>query len=85
MVFRRSWSENSLMATDERIRRLTRRIAKNVKRLREERGWTQEYMGELGFGPRWYQRFESGRHIMTLSTLDKLSRVFKVDIIEFFK
>lgn len=73
------------MAVDERTKRLIRKIAKNIKRIREERGWTQEYMGELGFGPRWYQRFESGRHMPTIPTLDKLSRAFKVDISEFFK
>jgi transcriptional regulator with XRE-family HTH domain len=73
------------MEVDERTWRLVRKIAKNIRRIRMERGWTQEYMGELGFGSRWYQRFESGRHIPTIPTLDKLARVFKVDIVEFFK
>jgi transcriptional regulator with XRE-family HTH domain len=73
------------MTVDERTWRLVRKMAKNIKRIRQERGWTQEYMGELGFGPRWYQRFESGRHIPSLPTLDRLARAFKVDICEFFK
>lgn len=73
------------MEVDERTWRLVRRIAKNIRRIRKERGWTQEYMGELGFGPRWYQRLESGRHVPTIPTLDKLARAFKVDIVEFFR
>jgi len=73
------------MKVDERTWRLVRKIANNIKRIRQEHGWTQEYMGELGFGPRWYQRFESGRHIPTIPTLDRLARAFKVDISEFFK
>lgn len=42
-------------------------------------------MGDRGLGPRWYQRLESGRQIPTIPTLDKLARVFKVDIREFFE
>ena len=70
---------------DERTLRLVRRIARNIRQLREAKGWTQEDMGEHGFGVRPYQRFESGRHILTIPTLDKLARVFKVDITELFK
>ena len=73
------------MEMDERTRRLIRKVAGNIRRIREDHGWTQEDMGEHGFGPRWYQRFESGRHVVSLPTLDKLAKAFKVDIREFFK
>nr|WP_295898892.1 helix-turn-helix transcriptional regulator [uncultured Bdellovibrio sp.] len=73
------------MQIDEKTWKLVRRISKNIRRLREERGWTQEDMEDHGFGVRWYQRFESGRHVFTLPTLDKLARAFKVDITELFK
>ncbi|MBL7716593.1 MAG: helix-turn-helix transcriptional regulator [Bdellovibrionales bacterium] len=70
---------------DKKTWRLVRKIARNIRRVREERKLTQEDMENHGFGPRWYQRFESGKHILTLPTLDKLARAFKVDITEFFK
>lgn len=62
-----------------------RKMAQNIRKMREEKGLTQEDMAEHGFGPRWYQRFETGRHIPTIPTLDKLARVFKVNIADFFK
>lgn len=70
---------------DARTWKLVRKIAYNIRRIREERGLTQEDMEEYGFGARWYQRFESGRHIPTIPTLDRLSRALKVEISEFFK
>lgn len=70
---------------DARTWRLIRKIALNIRRIREKKGLTQEDMENHGFGPRWYQRFESGRHIPTIPTLDQLARAFKVEITEFFK
>lgn len=69
---------------DDKTWKLIRRIAKNIRRLRLERGLTQEDMEQFGFGVRWYQRFESGRHIFSVPTLDRLARAFKVDISELF-
>jgi transcriptional regulator with XRE-family HTH domain len=69
---------------DEKTWKLVRRVSQNIRKIREERGLTQEDMANLGFGPRWYQRFETGRHIPTLPTLDRLARAFKVDITAFF-
>ncbi len=68
----------------ERTWKLVRRMAKNIRQIRKSKGLTQEDMGEYGFGPRWYQRFESGKHIPTIPTLDKLAQVFKVGITDFF-
>ncbi len=70
---------------DDRTAKLIKKMAKNIKSLRLERGLTQEDMADLGFGPRWYQRFESGRHVPSLPTLVKLARAFKVDVAEFFQ
>ena len=70
--------------TDPKNIRLMKEIAKNIKALRLAKGLTQEEMGDYGFGPRWYQRFESGRHMPTIPTLVKLAQVFKVDVSAFF-
>lgn len=70
---------------DEKTWKVIRRVSNNIRRLRMERGLTQEDMEELGFGVRWYQRFESGKHIFSLPTLDRIARAFKVDISVLFE
>lgn len=70
---------------DDRTTKLIRRIAKNIRAQRLKKGLTQEDMADYGFGPRWYQRFESGRHVPSLPTLVKLAKAFKIDIVDFFK
>ncbi len=70
---------------DEKTWKLVRKVAKNIRQIRQSRKLTQEDMGNFGFGPRWYQRFETGRHIPTIPTLDRLARAFKVEVTEFFK
>jgi len=69
---------------DRDYSKFLRKIAVNIRSIREEKGFTQEKMGDFGFGPRWYQRFESGRHTISLPTLHKLAKVFKVDVKRFF-
>lgn len=70
---------------DEKTWRLVRRIAKNIRAIRTAKGFTQEDMADFGFGPRWYQRFESGTHMPTIPTLAKLARAFKVEVAELFR
>lgn len=64
---------------------LIKRVSQNIKTMRKKRGYTQTDMANFGFGARWYQRLESGKHIPTIPTLDKLAHAFKVDISELFK
>ncbi len=64
---------------------LVKRISQNIKAIRKKKGLTQADMAAYGFGARWYQRLESGKHIPTIPTLDKLASAFKIDISEFFK
>lgn len=61
------------------------RVAKNIKRIREAKGLTQEDMMVLGLERRWFQRIESGKYSVSLPTLDRVARAFKVDIAEFFR
>ena len=69
---------------DDRYWRLMRRVAGNIRRIREAKGLTQEDMTSLGFERRWYQRIESGTYSVSLPTLDQVARAFKVDVSEFF-
>lgn len=64
---------------------LIKKISQNIKAVRKKKGLTQVDMASYGFGARWYQRLESGTHIPTIPTLDKLAHAFKIDITEFFK
>lgn len=69
----------------EDVSKVIRRLSKNIRTTRQQRNLTQIEMNEFGFGARWYQRLESGKHVPTIPTLCKLARAFKVDISEFFK
>jgi transcriptional regulator with XRE-family HTH domain len=64
---------------DVRYWKLMRRIALNIKRVRESKGLTQEDMMGLGFERRWFQRIESGQYSVSLPTIDKVARALKVD------
>lgn len=70
---------------DQETWALIKKISANIKTNRKEKGLTQVEMSQLGFGARWYQRLESGRHIPTIPTLHRLATAFKIDISEFFK
>jgi transcriptional regulator with XRE-family HTH domain len=62
-----------------------RRVAGNIRRIRESKSMTQEDMMSRGLERRWFQRIESGEYSVSLPTLDRVARAFKVDISEFFK
>lgn len=70
---------------DARTWSLVEKISLNIKTIRKKKGLTQKDMATYGFGARWYQRLESGKHIPTIPTLDKLAVAFKIDISDFFK
>jgi DNA-binding XRE family transcriptional regulator len=72
-------------ALDGQYWKLMKRIAENIRRVRDAKGLTQEDMLSLGIERRWFQRIESGTYSVSLPTLDRVSRAFKVDISEFFK
>lgn len=68
------------MSKDEQ--KLVGTIAANVKELRLSRGLTQLEMTSFGFNYRQYQRLESGKYSPTLGTLLRISKVFKVKVID---
>lgn len=63
------------------------RLGRNVRRLREARGWTQKKLGEELArlpGKAWPQsrlsEIESATHNKTIRMVDALARVFRVDV-----
>jgi transcriptional regulator with XRE-family HTH domain len=60
---------------------LVGRVAHNLRRLREARGWTQEQAGGAcgEMLMQQYQRIESGRVNLTFTTFSRLAEGFGVD------
>lgn len=62
---------------------LQARFASNLRRLRSERGWTQEQAGErCGMLMQQYQRTESGKANLTFTTLARIGEGFGVDVVD---
>ena len=61
------------------------RVAGNLERIRNEKGFTQEDMEAKGFSLRWFQRIESGKYSVSLPTIDHLARKLGVDVAELFR
>lgn len=58
-------------------------IGRNVKRLRLERGWTQEQMAEKsGFSQQYLSGLEHGRRNPTIVTVYELAQILKVSHLE---
>jgi transcriptional regulator with XRE-family HTH domain len=65
---------------------VTALIAKNIKRLRKLKGMSQTQVSvESGVPQGQYSKIENSRVEPSVSTLEKLSRVFEVSIAEFFR
>ena len=72
------------MKSDKNYDDFLKKLAKRIKELRVERGYTQEDMTQFGFNYRHYQELESGTHSPSLSTLFRLAKTFKLNLEEFF-
>jgi transcriptional regulator with XRE-family HTH domain len=61
-------------------------VARNLRRLRTEKGWTQE---ELAFrakvDPSYISQLETGGHSASVTTLGKLAKALGVNASEFLK
>lgn len=66
---------------------LTKTVAKNLKRLREQRGLTQEEVADLcKMEYKQYQRYEGNTlQDMRLSTIEKIAKGLKVEAAVFFE
>ncbi|MCX6118867.1 MAG: helix-turn-helix transcriptional regulator [Proteobacteria bacterium] len=59
-------------------------LSSNIRRLRLERGLTQEDMADYGFNYRHYQKLESGTYSPNLQTLHRLAIALNTEISNFF-
>jgi transcriptional regulator with XRE-family HTH domain len=63
------------------MKELNKRVAMRLKRLREERGLTQEQLAKRsGMSHGYLARLEIGMHDPSLSTLAKLAKALKVPV-----
>ena len=70
--------------TSRQLDKMFKKFGERCKRLREQKGLTQEDMMTYGFSTRFYQRIEAGKPIH-LKTVFKLASVFKIKTAEMFK
>lgn len=65
---------------------IVKRVAANVRRLRRERGWTQQRAAVAAEMAKYQlQRVESGRYNVTATTLARLCDAFGVDVVDLVK
>ena len=62
-----------------------KQVGKRVRQLRLKKGLRQEDMYRFGFEYKYYQRIEYGQKNLTLRTLNKLAKAFKVPVAELFR
>jgi len=62
------------------------RVAVRVKRIREQRGMTQEQLAEkAGISRTYLARLETARNDPTLSMLEKIAKALRVDVAKLLK
>lgn len=64
--------------------KLSELIANRMREVRKQKGLRQEDMEKLGINYKYYQRIESGRMNITLTTVEKIADAFKIQPEELF-
>jgi transcriptional regulator with XRE-family HTH domain len=83
---RRRRSERAGQYEGATYKDLQHRLAANVRKLRDARGWSQEEAAHKSdMATRLLQRIESADVNMTLTTLSRLSEGFETDICQLFE
>ena len=85
MLLNRNDTIPFMTSIEKSYEKLLAKIAKNMKRLRKEKGISQPKMAQFGYDVRNYQKLEAGNHSPSLFTLHKLAICFDSAIEEFFK
>lgn len=68
------------MTHDKDYEKFLKLVSENVQKHRKRNGFTQMDMIDFGFNYRHYQRLESGEGGISLHTLFRLAKVFKVSV-----
>jgi transcriptional regulator with XRE-family HTH domain len=83
---RRRRPERAEQYESDAYRELQARLAAAVRRLREEKGWTQEEAAHrCAMTTRMLQRVEGQEVNFTLTSLARLCEGFEVDVVQFFR
>jgi transcriptional regulator with XRE-family HTH domain len=62
------------------------KVCEKIKRLRQEKGWSQEEIAnKLNISTNAYGCLERGDTDVNLSRLEEISAVFEIDIVDFFE
>jgi transcriptional regulator with XRE-family HTH domain len=73
------------MARKDSYKQFVGRLGANLRKIRNERGLTQEEMADLGsFNYRFYQKLESGSYRPNLETIYKLTVRYGVKLDDLF-
>lgn len=74
-----------IMALSKSDRQFMKKFGLKMRELREKKGWTLEFTEEKDWSHWQYlQQIESGKSNVTLSTLLKLSRLYRISLSEMF-
>lgn len=83
--FTKQHAISRMLALRPRSGRVMVRVGGHIKRLREERGWSQPRLAvEAGVAVSAVSQIENGRRSPNVSTLDKLAEAFGVEVADFF-
>ena len=62
------------------------RLANRIKRIREQRGLSQEALAaKAGLSRGYLARLETGRHDPTVGTVEKLAKALRVKVIDLLR
>lgn len=74
------------MRNSEEIKEITERIAKQVWRMRLEKGWSREQLSKkIGVTHQQTQKYEKGTNRITAARLELIAKAFKVPVADFYE
>lgn len=68
-----------------RLEQFQKRVGRNIKKFRNQKGWTQFDMTEFGFSLRQFQYIEAGERNISLQTILRLAKAFHIEPYQLLK